>query len=123
MLQLKIENLFSGTSKILDSGTSLIDIGGGLKMEASDRKAGDVTLFVKPEDIIISEKALVSSARNTLKGEVIGIMDLGAIVKLRIFAAGKEFIVQITKRSFAEMSINLNSVVFITFKASSIHFI
>ena len=56
------------------------------------------------------------------KGKVIEISDLGAIVKLKILA-GKRFNVQITKKSFDEMQINLGSKVFLTFKASSVQII
>jgi tungstate transport system ATP-binding protein len=54
------------------------------------------------------------------RGSIVEVTDLGSIVKLRI-DAGKEFIVQITKRSFVEMKLNLSSKVYLTFKASSVH--
>jgi molybdopterin-binding protein len=47
------------------------------------------------------------------------ISDLGPVVKLKV-KAGKDFIVQITKRSFIEMRLNVDSRVFLAFKASSV---
>jgi len=115
----KLENVFSGNSIILEEGTSLIDISDGVQIEAAVRKSGRVTVFVRPEDIILSEKPMISSARNVFKGRVVGILDLGPLVKIRV-DAGKEFVVQITKRSFNDMRLNVGSDAFLTFKASSV---
>jgi len=54
-----------------------------------------------------------------LKGRITDISDLGSLVRLKV-DVGKPFTVQITKRSFVEMGLNLNVVVFIAFKASSV---
>lgn len=117
----RLENVFSGTSTI-DQGISMIQLGDGVTIEAAIQKEGKITFFVRPEDIIISKEKLVSSARNVFKGEVVGVSDLGDKVKLRI-NAGKDFIVQITKRSFTEMQLNIGSSIFLTFKASSVNMI
>jgi len=116
----RLENVFSGTSEILQEGTSLVDIGNGLRVEASIKKLGKTQILVRSEDIILSRKPLSSSARNVFKGRIVGIADLGPTVKLRV-DAGKEFAAQITKRSFKEMGLNVDSDVFLTFKASSVH--
>ena len=115
----RLENVFSGTSEILQEGTSLVDIGNGLRVEASIKKLGKTQILVRSEDIILSRKPLSSSARNVFKGRIVGITDLGPTVKLRV-DAGKEFAAQITKRSFKEMGLNVDSDVFLTFKASSV---
>jgi len=116
----KLENVFSGFSKVTKEGTSLVDVGDGLQIEAAFEKAGNVTVFVRPEDILLSSNPIVSSARNSFEGRIIQISDLGPIVKLKV-KAGKNFIVQITKRSFNEMQLNVEAKVFIAFKASSVH--
>jgi len=116
----RLENVFSGTSRILEEGTSVISVDDGIRIEAALRKSGKVTVFVRPEDIILSKKAVASSARNVFKGKIVEIADFGSVVKLKV-DAGKEFVVQITKRSFVEMELNVGSTVFLTFKASSVH--
>lgn len=115
----RLENVFSGVSKLSSEGTSIIDVGEGLQIEATFTKTGDVTFYVPPEDIILSTSPLVSSARNVFEGRIAQISDFGSVVKLRV-RARKDFIVQITKKSFDEMRLNIDSRVFIAFKASSV---
>lgn len=115
----RLENVFSGVSKVTGEGTSLVDVGDGLQIETAFEKTGNTTVFVRPEDIILSLNPIVSSARNSFEGRIVEISDLGAIVRLRV-KAGRDFTVQITKRSFNDMQLNINSKVFLAFKASSV---
>jgi tungstate transport system ATP-binding protein len=117
-----IENTFSGTAKTMENGTTGIDIGNDVVLEATGQQSGAVSVFVSPTDIILSKTQIVSSARNALKGRIAEIQDSGSVVKLKI-DAGRPFAVQITKRSFNEMALNLNTEVFLTFKASSVQII
>ncbi len=117
-----LENVFSGISRIREDGTSLIEVGDAVQIEAALKKSGKVTVLVRPEDIIVSRKAVNSSARNIFEGRIVGISDLGSTVKLNV-DVGKPFVAQITKLSFSEMRLNLNSKVFLTFKASSVYIV
>jgi molybdopterin-binding protein len=101
-------------------GTTIVTLDNGPKIETAQGQGGRITLFIRPEDIILSKERIVSSARNVFAGQIAGITDLGSLVKLRV-DAGCEFVVQITKRSFIEMRLNIDSRVFLTFKASSVH--
>lgn len=117
----KLENVFHGGSQITDAGTSIVDIGNGLRIEAAFEKAGNVRLHVPPEDMILSTRPLISSARNTFEGRITQIFDMGHVLKLKVkIAENKNFTVQITKRSFNEMQLNIGSKVYVTFKASSV---
>jgi len=118
----KLENVFSGISKSTGEGTSIVDVGDGLQIEAAFDITGNTTVFVRPEDIILSTNPIVSSARNVFEGQIAEISDLGAIVKLRV-KAGRDFTVQITKRSFNDMQLNIDSKVFLAFKASSVQMV
>ncbi len=117
-----VENTFTGTATIGEDGTASIDIGNGIRIAAAINKAGEVSAFVSPEDIIVSKKSFESSARNSFMGRVTDIQDLGSLVRLRV-DIGKPFTVQITKRSFNEMELNLDSDVILAFKASSVQII
>jgi tungstate transport system ATP-binding protein len=116
-----LENVIRGVSKITAEGTSIVDIGDGLQIEASFKKAGNVLLHVPPEDIILSIHPFKSSARNVFEGRIVQIFDMEHTVKLKVkVGAAKTFTVQITKRSFNEMRLNIGSKVFMAFKASSV---
>jgi len=118
----RLENVFIGTAEILPDGTSLIHVDDDLRIEATFRREGHVTVFIRPEDIIVSKRPIESSARNVLKGKIVEVLDLGTIVKLKV-ESRRIFTVQITKRSFKEMNLNIGSEVFLTYKASSVNLI
>jgi molybdopterin-binding protein len=117
-----VDNTFTGTAKATAEGTAIVDIGNGVQIEVTTQKQGETQVFVSPEDIILSESRLASSARNVFKGKIVEVSDIGALVRLKV-DVGKPFTVQITKRSFNEMRLNLNAEVFIAFKASSVQII
>jgi len=116
------ENTFTGTAKLTEKGTTLVNIGGGIQIEVTAQSYGKVSIFIRPEDIIVSKKPLESSARNTFNGRVTEISDLGSIIRLKI-DTGKVFTVQITRSSFEKMQLNVGSEVFIAFKSSSVYLI
>jgi molybdopterin-binding protein len=118
----RLENVFSGVSRISEEGCSIVDVGDRLQIEATMPRLGNVSVHERPEDIILSLQPIISSARNNFEGRITEISDVGSIVKLKI-NAGKDFIVQITKRSFNEMQLNLNSKIFLSFKASAVQLI
>lgn len=118
------ENVFSGFSTVTSDGTSIVDLGNGLKIEAAFRRTGEVRVYVPPESIILLTQSVSSSARNVFEGSITQIMDMGSLVRLRIkIKDGKSLTVQITKRSFNEMGLNIGSRVFMAFKASSVELI
>ena len=117
-----VDNTFTGTAKTTSAGTTLVDIGNGVQIEAAAQRHGVISVFVNPQDIIVSNQPVSSSARNVFRGRVVEIVDLGSLVRLKA-DIGKPFTVQITKRSFDEMQLNLDRTVFLTFKASSVQVI
>ncbi|MBS7653938.1 ABC transporter ATP-binding protein [Candidatus Bathyarchaeota archaeon] len=121
---MRTENVFSGFSTVTSDGTSIVDLGNGLKIEATFRRTGEVRVYVPPESIILLTQSVPSSARNIFEGSITQIMDMGSLVRLRIKTrGGKSLTVQITKKSFNEMGLNIGSWVFVAFKASSVELI
>jgi tungstate transport system ATP-binding protein len=114
-----VENTFSGTTQITQEGTTLVDIGNDIQIEIVAQKQGQASIFVNPQDILLCENVVHSSARNVFKGTIKEIIDSGNLVRLKV-DVGRVFLVQITKRSFNEMALNLGSNVCIVFKASSV---
>jgi len=114
-----VENTFSGTARVTEDGMTIVDVGNHVQIATTVQTSGKVSLFISPEDIILSKTHIASSARNVLKGKIVEIIDLDSIVRLKV-DVGKPFTVQITKRSFNEMELNINTDVFLAFKASSV---
>jgi molybdopterin-binding protein len=114
-----IDNTFVGEAKITSKGTTIVNLGNNVQVEVADQKEGKVSIFVNPQDIILCQQAVKSSARNVLEGKIAEIIDLDSLVKLKV-DVGKVFLVQITKRSFNELALNIGADVCIVFKASSV---
>lgn len=115
------ENVFTGDSQIVD-GVSVVDIGEGVNVMAVFSWEGRATIYIAPEDIIVSLGTIKSSARNSFKGRIVGVEDLDSVVRLKV-EAGRIFTVQITRRSLIEMGLNIGKDVYLTFKASSVQLI
>jgi len=114
-----VENTFKGNAYATGEGTTIINVGNNVEVEVTPQKTGNVSFFINPQDIILSKTVLESSARNVFAGKITAISDLDTLVKLKV-DVGLPFIVQITKRSFIQMGLNLNAEVYIAFKASSV---
>ena len=117
-----MDNTYKGKAHASGEGTTIVEVGNGVQVEITGQHEGDVSIFVNPQDIIVSRSTVESSARNVFKGIVTEIADLGSLVRLRI-DIGRLFTVQITKRSFDKMGFNLGAEVFIAFKASSVQIV
>jgi tungstate transport system ATP-binding protein len=115
-----VENTFSGYAQPTSEGTSIVDLGSNVHVEITEQKQGKTSIFVNPQDIILCQEPPHSSARNAFKGKITEITDLGNLVKLKV-DVGRVFSVQITKRSYSEMTLTLGSQVCIVFKASSVN--
>ncbi len=114
-----VENTFKGNAHASGEGTTMINVDNGVEIEAATTKTGEVSFFINPQDVILSKHALESSARNVLRGKITEISDLSTLVKLKV-DVGIPIFVQVTKRSFTEMGLNLNAEVHLAFKASSV---
>jgi tungstate transport system ATP-binding protein len=115
-----VENTFSGNAQPTLEGTTIVDLGSNVQVEIAELREGETTIFVNPKDIILCQEPLNSSARNVFNGKITEISDLGNLVKLKV-DVGRAFSVQITKRSYTEMTLTLGSQVCIAFKASSVN--
>jgi len=63
-----VENLFRGKSVVHDTISEVH--ADGICILSSTLKSGDVSISIRPEDILISKKEIDSSARNSFSGEI-----------------------------------------------------
>jgi molybdate/tungstate transport system ATP-binding protein len=111
-------NLFQGEAVTKGDGADILV--NGTSIVSSTTKSGQVYVSIRPEDILISLKPIESSARNSFKGIIDSIQDVGDVLRITV-NAGVPFIAAITRRSFEDLNISLGMTVYITFKASAVH--
>ncbi|KAF5416199.1 MAG: Molybdate/tungstate import ATP-binding protein [Candidatus Methanogaster sp.] len=113
-----VANLFRGRSVVHDDISEVrID---GISMVSSTVASGDVSVSIRPEDILISKKEVDSSARNSYSGEITEVKDMGGIVRA-VVDVGVPFVVALTKRSYEDLRLAPGTRVCIVFKASAVH--
>jgi len=114
-------NVFHGKSRVIDKYAEIVTKIGITLYAASDIK-GEVVAMVRPEDILVSKIPLVSSARNSLKGKITGIVERPLTVS--IYAdVGVEIVTHLTRESVKDMDLKIGDLIFLTFKASIVHVI
>ena len=90
-----------------------------VSIQAVGAHDGDVTLWISPQDVIVSKETIFSSARNTLTGNVVGIDDSDSTILLTV-DVGVKIAAQITQSSLKDLEIGIGDIVHVTFKASSV---
>ncbi|UCC20925.1 MAG: ABC transporter ATP-binding protein [Promethearchaeota archaeon] len=115
------ENILYGVAELDDTtGLSQIKVG-DLIVTASSQKEGDVKVCIRPESIgIITQPAKNTSYRNTFKGIIENIRELGNICHLIVRCKSEKFLITITELSRKNLQLQLNSEVFINFKATDV---
>jgi len=114
-----VRNIFRGQAYPADDGYRLVVIN-GLEIAAVTELEGSVHASVRPEDIVLSREPLLSSARNTFRGQIVDISDRGTIVYVTVHVP-PDFVCMITRRSLEEMGLREGMGVHIAFKASAVH--
>jgi tungstate transport system ATP-binding protein len=114
------ENIVSGALARSEGRTVLVC--GELVIEVvSERSLGAATAVIRPEDILVSKEPISSSARNSFRGSVMTVIDLGLVTSLSVDCSGILFTVFVTRISCAEMNLVPGIDITLTFKATSVH--
>ena len=85
-------------------------------------QGGGVSAFLRPEEILVSRKPFLSSARNCFQGGISRMEERGGLVELTV-ECGITFAVVLTKRSKDDLGLTPGEKVYLTFKASAVHLI
>ena len=115
------ENILYGIAE-LDKTTGLSQIKvNDLIITASSQQEGAVKVCIRPESIgIVKEPPKNTSYRNTFKGAIENIRELGNICHLIVRCKSEEFLITITELSRKNLGLEIGSQVFINFKATDI---
>ena len=111
-------NIFSG--EVVEGREGPVFITEGTALAVVTELRGKLHASLRPEDILISQEPLLSSARNRLKGKVVHIADRGSTLYLTV-RVPPDFTCLVTRYSFEEMNLKEGDEVFLTFKASAVH--
>jgi molybdopterin-binding protein len=115
------ENIFPGIAKIDNTtGLNQIEIN-ELIVTASSQVEGKVKVCIRPESIgIIKEPPKSTSVRNTFKGQIEIIRDLGNICHVIVNCGSEKFLIAITELSKRKLDLKIGSEVYINFKATDV---
>jgi len=115
------ENILHGIAEI-DKNTGLNQIRiNDIIITASSQLEGKVKVCIRPESIgIVKEPPKNTSYRNTFKGHIENIHDLGNICHLIVRCGSEKFLVTITELSKHNLNLKIGSEVFINFKATDV---
>ena len=114
-----VENIWGGIVRNNENGIVAIEIETGDSISAvSEYQDGAVKVFLRPEEIILSEHKEDSSARNVIKGRINELQDVGPLTHIKLDIG---LIAHITKQSRESIGLQKGDEVYATFKATSVH--
>ncbi|MFW9818892.1 MAG: ABC transporter ATP-binding protein [Candidatus Thorarchaeota archaeon] len=115
------ENILYGIAKLdQETGLSQLKVG-DLTLTASSQQEGEVKICIRPESIgVIKEPTKNTSYRNTFKGIIENIRELGNVCHLIVRCESEKFLITITELSRKNLQLKLNSEVYINFKATDV---
>jgi molybdopterin-binding protein len=114
------ENIISGVLARRD-GHTVLDCGQLAIEVVSELISGRAAAVIRPEDILVSKGPISSSARNSFRGSIATVADLGLVISLNVDCNGVMFTVFVTRHSREQMGLQPGVEVALTFKATSVH--
>jgi molybdopterin-binding protein len=122
-----VQNIFRGQHNLDRDGNGHLELDGFEFFSISELK-GMVRASIRPEDILLSRKTLVSSARNNFKGYVINISERGSFsyITVRIPSQNQDgknldLIVLVTHSAALDLELELDLEIYVSFKATALH--
>jgi molybdopterin-binding protein len=114
-----VRNIFHGEMLPSEYGHQVLAVD-GLEIAVLTDRSGTVRASLRPEDIVLSQEPLRSSARNVFRGHIAEIVDRGTLVYVTVDVP-PAFTCVITRTSLEEMALEEGTEVHIAFKASAVH--
>ena len=92
---------------------------GSVELDIVTDRSGPVTLAIPPEEILLSEAPLHSSARNVLHGRIVRVAEQGAAIRVTV-DVGIELVSLVTRRSFEELHLAVGAPIYAAFKSVAV---
>jgi len=115
-----VENVIQGKIISNEDGVVVVDTGKYQIRALSNLQKGEVNVFIRPENIILSKGKLESSARNSISGKISRISQLGATFRIYM---NNDLSALVTKQAIEELGLKVGEKVYASFKATAIHLI
>ena len=112
-----VENVLEGEITGYVDGVATVNAGNFEFQVVAERKEGSAKMYIRPEDIFVSENRHQTSARNVIRSQITSIKHLGEVFRV-IFSNGLTCFV--TKQSIEELKLKSGKEVFAYIKASAI---
>jgi len=119
------QNIIAARATI-DGPRSRLTTESGLVCRSAERAEGAVHFVVRPESICVHRRREDPGpdAENVLRGQVVDVLDLGAVVHLTVEAdAGESLAVSLGKSRQRELRAVVGDEVFLTFPAEAVHIV
>jgi tungstate transport system ATP-binding protein len=114
------ENVFEGLVQRGGNGVPSVAVTEGVEFRvAAEPPAAHATIAVDPEDIVVSRARLTSSALNVFEGRIERMDATDGILRIYV-DIGVSLCAVLTRKSFADMDLNIGKSVWVTFKASAV---
>ena len=111
-----VENILEAEVVDYDNDVATVDTGKFKLKTISEIKTGQVKVYLRPEDIFISNRPAATSARNTIPGTVISVTHLGHVYRVRVDNGLACFV---TKQSVEEFDLKPGKEIYTSFKATA----
>jgi molybdopterin-binding protein len=115
-----VRNIFAGAVAEVGHDDCSTFKSGDLEMAVVTDLTGAAHASIRPEEIVLSQEPLRSSARNCFRGPIVDIADRGTLIYVTV-RVPPDFTCVITRRSLEEMMLQEDKEVHIAFKASAVH--
>lgn len=118
-----VQNIFRGTCMKKDGLSEVTVEGtGGPHLICSSlcTNSHDVTVTIRPEDIMVSRTPVESTARNSFAGTIRDIADNGSMVRLNV-DSGLPFIAGVTRQGWQSLGAEIGDTIYLTVMAQSVH--
>ena len=114
-----VRNIFRGEVHLEADGFATLAVD-GMSISVVTEVEGPGHGSIRPEEIVISQELLRSSARNCFHGHIVSLEDRGTVVYVTV-RIPPDFVCIATRRSLEEMELREGMEVYIAFKASAVH--
>ncbi|MCK4478237.1 ABC transporter ATP-binding protein [Candidatus Bathyarchaeota archaeon] len=115
-----VENIVRGEIVSSEEGVALVQVGSNHIHAISNIRAGEVNVFIRPENVVLSRDKLESSARNSVIGKITGMIQFGAIFRIYM---DNGLSALVTKQAIEELELDVGEKVYASFKATGVHLI